>query len=319
MVQANRQSNVAPARGGTTAPPPRGRQAAPAAKPTGFNLNPDTFTQGGLLDDVDVTIKQARFVMYDYNGKMPEAVLALELVIEDADGNEEVVYQAAGKETTKSFDPSEDGLTVVPKFEGATMKQNSNLALFLQSLRNAGFPDEDIQNGMMDCLDGLNVHVRRVTQERKGMIQTGPNAGKAQQTLLVENINSYPGESPAQPKRSAPAGRSAAPARPTGGRGAQSASATPSARTAGRANGKAAAAQSEPAEVSQEVIDKTIDLIGEVLAKNNGQLAMAALSGKLFQAAKSDPDREAIVNLAWDQEFLGSSDKWSFDGATISL
>ena len=40
------------------------------------SLRPSEAKSGGLLDDADVTIKQARFVRYDYGGKAEKPALA---------------------------------------------------------------------------------------------------------------------------------------------------------------------------------------------------------------------------------------------------
>jgi hypothetical protein len=62
------------------------------------SFKPESFVDGGaLLDDVNLTITDARFIMGDYDGKMMEKVPMLQLIV-GRGGRSHPVLQRRGNE-----------------------------------------------------------------------------------------------------------------------------------------------------------------------------------------------------------------------------
>ena len=75
------------------------------------SLRPSSYTSGGLIDDCDVTFKELRFALWDYDGKADADVPALRVTMETEDGESTIQYFSAGR--TDHFMPTEDGLGAV--------------------------------------------------------------------------------------------------------------------------------------------------------------------------------------------------------------
>src|ERR1039458_2913544 len=167
----------------------------------GLSLRPSSFSQGGgLIDDVDVEISRARFVEYDFEGKIEggAASLCLLLQLKDADGTEHAQYYSAGNLTY--FVPSEDpknqdlnGITIVKVGDKDNLNGGTNCAIMLNSLVQAGFPEDKLDAGDVRVLEGLNGHVNRVPQPKR----TGLAKREGQRdpmVLIFTKIISLPGE-----------------------------------------------------------------------------------------------------------------------------
>jgi hypothetical protein len=119
--------------------------------PAMVSMRPSTFTQGGLIDDVDVEITRARFSLYDYEGKSDEPALVLGLTVKEADGNEHFQAYSAGDKAY--FVPNEDpkdednnGKYLVKVGDRDALNGGTNAALLINSMINAGVP-EDLFDG----------------------------------------------------------------------------------------------------------------------------------------------------------------------------
>ena len=55
-----------------------------------------------------------------------------------------------------------------------------------------------------------------------------------------------------------------------------------------------------------------------ILAENDGSVAKKNLPAKIFQTMKEDPDRNAIVKIAFDEEFLGNG-PWDYEDGVLSM
>lgn len=260
------------------------KQAAPA-RPQGINLNPESFTQGGLLDDVDVTIKEAAFTMWNYGGKIANMIPALGVSLVTEDGVEHDEYLSAGD--AKYFVASEDGECLLPVGDKKGLVQTCNAAMFLASLVTAGFPADKLNEGLISVIAGTKVHVHREAVKRSGLKRTAlPGQEPREQTVLVvDKIIGLPGG-----KAAAPGAKKAAPEAP--------APAPSSGVDAGLANR------------TQEVI---IGILSE------GPTRKKDLAGKVFNAVdKTDPQRASILALAYKDDFL-SAGPWTYENGTLSL
>lgn len=270
-----------------------------------LSLRPSTFSQGGgLIDDVDVTVNRARFVSYDFEGKSDVAKLCLMLALVDAEGAEHPQYFSAGD--LQYFAPSEDpkneelnGVTIVQVGEKTSLNGGTNAALFLNSLVQAGFPEDKLDEGDIRVLEGTVMHVNRVPQPKRGNLPKRPGQeGKELMVLVCTAIKSMPGETP-KVKPSATA--------------AHSAKAPGNAPPAKNLNGGG----SGPDPAIVERLDG--ELIGLFATAEVTSLKKAQIAQKLFaHIDKTDPDRSKLVAAAAKDETLKALSNFTFDGTTLT-
>jgi hypothetical protein len=256
----------------------------------GVSINPDTFVQGGLIDDVDAILTAVRFAKFDYEGKS-DAVLALKVNFTTPDGEPHEQYYSAGD--LKRFQPSDDGLRAIPVAGAASLVVSSNASQFLISIVNAGFPKNKLGDDV-SVFDGTGVHLRRVAQaERKGLSKPKEGDDRQKTILVVEKILFQPGTKPTF----------------TIGSGTTVAKGAPA---AGKSVGAPAAAASAPAAPAGGDIDeKTAGYIIQVLSENGGSFNKTILPNALFKllAAAKDPDQSKVLNTAFKPEWIGSADR----------
>jgi hypothetical protein len=270
----------------------------------GALLNPASFAQGGLIDDVDVTVKASRFELYDYDGKSQQPTLALHWTLVDSDGLESEQYWSAGD--PKFFVPSKDGKEAIPVGSRTALAGGSNFAILISSLVNAGYPADDLGSDI-SVFEGMQVHVARVPQpKRSGIINRGGENEREKTVLTVSKIINMPGEAPVKK-----AGAAAAKATPAAAKAGTPAAAKP-----------AAAAKSAPAPAADTGdLDATLtDVTMEALAEAGGSmtkkdLATIAFRAPAFTDAKS---KAAAPKRAYADEFL-TTGPWSYDPATGTL
>ena len=261
---------------------------------TGVSLNPETFTEGtGLIDDRDVIFESNSFVMFDYNGKRPPGVPAVKSVLK-IDDEEIEQYWTMGNE--KDWKPSEDGKQLLAIGSATGIRASSNGGIFLKSLVEAGFPADRLGEDI-SILDGLSAHVIRVPAPERGGLKKEKEKKYEDTILVVSEIKALPWE--AKKPKGAPAGAGAA----VKGKGT-----VPS-------KGKGTAAPKS--EVGEELTQKAIDTLMGILAEN-GSLSKKEIPGKIFQALKADEDKNAILKLAFSDEFL-SAGPWNYADGVLTL
>jgi len=252
-------------------------------------LRPSGFSEGGgLLDDVNATVKEARFEIFDYQGKgnaAPSARFTLSL----EDGSEVSQNWSCGKAT--DWTPSEDGKTLVAIGRATSLNRQSNVALLLESIVNSGFPEDKIGDDI-SIFEGMEAHFVRVpAPERKGLTKRTDAQGNVieQTVLVVDKIIKLPWEK----KASAPKGQAKAPA------------------SAPKAPARAAAEGEDLTEVASAAVL-------EILAENPDGVAKAQLPALLFKKLASHPKKAQIMQVAFKNEFL-SSGSWTYDKGKLSL
>lgn len=263
---------------------------------TVLSLRPSTFVAGGLIDDVDAKITEAKFMMYDYNGSADVSVPALGLELELTDGTKHESYYSAGD--AKFWAPSGDGKTLVATGDKSALTNQSKLGIFIAELVAAGFPEDKLSSGDISVLVGLTAHwQRKADPKRTGLVRTGKNADREQSTLIVVKILGLPGE--------------AVKASPTKAAAGQPTTATAASSSTG---------------TSADVDGPATEILLEVLPANGGSIAKNRLSQAVFKAiSKGHPheaSKSAITSRVFNDEFLkagAASGLWAFDGTTISL
>jgi hypothetical protein len=261
-----------------------------------LSLRPSDAQAGGFLDDIDVTLAECRFVIWDYMGKAAPAV-ALKVSMEEADGITHEQYYSAGDPSKVT--PSPDGKTLIPQAGATGLNNNTNALAFIASIVNAGFPEDKLGSDA-SVFDGLGAHVNQVAQPKRAGLKD-QKEGKTY--LLVSKITRLPWDAvPTKPAKGAPVAKSAAP-------GPRPVAAVPSPAPA---NGTPTDAMVEKARVA----------VMSILAEKGGSIPRAKLSQEAFRLLSSDPDRNAIVKLVYDDGFLTQSvadGVFAFDGATVTL
>jgi hypothetical protein len=150
----------------------------------GISLNPDTFTKGGLIQDVDVEIIGGSYTLEPPEGYTQRDRVFAELELKVLDTGEEATqYWSVGRNT--DFSPSADGDELVPTGSRSALNDNSNFSIFMQNLANCGFPKGQLTD-KLSCIFGTQIHVVRIPgPERAGL--EGKKEGDRKQTILVPN------------------------------------------------------------------------------------------------------------------------------------
>jgi hypothetical protein len=285
------------------------------------SMHPDSFTSGGLMDDVDVTWSDVLACEYDYNGQAPLGPsLAIEMT--DAAGVEHVQYYSAGKK--EDWIPSKDGRGFLAVSGKTGINNSTNLGKLLASLTAAGFPMELLGGGdLKTTLTGLQCHMLKEVQERKGLVRRGKNAERQYDVLIVSKIHALPGaEAPAKPA--------------TAGTGA---GAKTKAAVGGKPNGQATTKAAAPAgntvaAVDEEVAAKITELATEVVVMGSAPDGFTIAEGNVvpkkdflkmvfatFKGMEGSTPAlcNKAVNLAGNQEFLKSlaESGIAYDGVSL--
>lgn len=267
------------------------------------SINPANAVQGGgQFDDVDVTIKQVRTTLWDYNGKIPSPVVALAVTFEHAEGGEFVQHYSAGD--PKNFVPSEDGHRFVPVGSAVGLNENTNAMAFLVSFINSGFPGDKVTDDVT-VFEGTRVHVQNIPQpKRPGLAQpTGKNL-----VLVVNKIHSLPWETSTAPKtlpkpKAATAPKVGNAAGPVQG---QAPSVTP--------------AQTEESGGQDELMAKATEGMLAIVSAKGGMIPKAQIAQEAFKLFSKDPQRNQLVALIYNDVFLAQPGApWTFDGTTVKL
>ena len=250
----------------------------------GVSLKPSDYTTGGgLLDDVDVTIVKAAFAAWDYGGTRTEKVPALCLTLtgDEVDGEQEQYYSAG---SARDFAASKDGKELMSIGSRTSLNDSSNAAIFLKSLVDAGFPEDDLADDIT-ALVGVCCHVKRVpAPERKGLKKR--EGDRESTVLVVTELN--------EAKKAKGKGKAKA-----------------------KAKGKAAGG-GEDEDVTKKATAVVLEILSELPADE--VLEKADIPSMVLAKVKGHPDAKAIFQVAYTDEFLANG-PWTYDAdeGTITL
>ena len=270
----------------------------------GVSLKPsDAVEGGGLLDDVDVKISEAKFAMFDYMGKA-QPVPALLLRLDSLDGSDLInQYWSMGKPL--DWMPSDDGKELVPIGKATELVLSSNGMILLASAVNAGFPESKLGDDI-SILAGTECHVNRVAAPKR----TGMVSSKENQTILtITKIHKLPWDAAAEKPKGAKSTSTATTAKPR-------------TRTT-KAAAKTTTAKTEAPTVS--IDDIATEFILGVLADDDTMkdypdgIPKAKLAPCAFaKFPADDPNRSATVKKVFDDEFLNAG-PWNYASGKISM
>lgn len=255
------------------------------------SLNPADFIEGGLLDDADVIVKEARFALWDYNGQAKQTA-ALRVVFVDGEDKTHEQYYSAGD--PERYVPSDDGCSLIITGTSSGLNKTSNAALFITSLVNADAKvGELLAGGNISKIDGLRAHVNRVAQQKRAGL-AGSDDGKNRTILLVTKIIALPGQKPSGAKK--------------GGAPTPAATASKAAPAAGGGD-------------ASELDGKAAGYLLQILAERGGSVAKKEVPTLVFQAANNakDPDKAKLTTLVFKKEFLDAHPEFAVEGDTVSM
>lgn len=171
-----------------------------------MSLNPDTFVRGGLMDNVDVEVTESIFKVWDYDpndaggGSGPDT-LALKLTMKDMQSGEETYQFWSGGDPSmftildENDNPGQDiGVKVASEVKDG-FNDSTNVAIFVKSLTNAGFPKDRLDDFKSTLLVGLQMHVvRSPAPTRTGLDQPPAQEGRGKTILTCSSIIKLPWE-----------------------------------------------------------------------------------------------------------------------------
>lgn len=268
-----------------------------------ISLATKDFVQGGLLSDVDVLVKQAEFVVYNYDGKatVKDPPLALKLVLSIADDeSEHTEYITAGSSRDFVPNPEDDGNTIAPNGSAKNLRKGSNLFLFNESLEAAGFPQAKLVEGKAKNYEGVKFHLeRRAAPKRQGLKdQSDTNeAGYEKTYVACQSLISTPWDKSGQKGKAVAAPKAKATAAP-------------------------APAADTDSDVDAEVLAKASEFAMTLLsdAVDAGKIKTAQYKMKLFKlmGGAGQEERNEMANVATSADVLGPMG-WAIKGDEIVL
>lgn len=273
------------------------------------SINPSDAVQGGLIDDVDVAIKDLVWTLETPDGYTSrEPVYGLKAYLSMASNPDEVVEQWWSAGTRKQHSPCNEERELLNEGHflcGGPLIRGSNALEFLASLKEAGLKEEFLVHDLRRLV-GIEMHVVRKTMKREGLAGAPREDGRAMQTLVCSKIHWAPGD------------KRLAKAKPAAGTSAASAGATAAAAKPRAAAAAAATSTATPVEVSTptttfdanlvavEVLSDIMMSSPEAMAKGIAvAAAKLAANTALVQVHKASlVQRNKVMTLLFNPEWL---------------
>lgn len=298
--------------------------------------------QGGLIDDIDVTILDARFAQWNYNGGIDHDILALGVQYQDGEGKTYDQYYSAGE--LIYFVPSEDGSRAIPVADKTMISDSCNAWKFISSLIEAGFPVPLLEAGDITCLTNMQVHVKRYAQpKRQGLIRGGKDPAKEDTVLLVDAILQLPpaagGKKPGLAKpavgkpavgkpvttRPIPTSRMGAgtPASPAGKRGLGATATSPS-----KVNGADTQAASDTGAgdelnlIARQIVEEIVGASGQLAKKELNTLVFRKATELVTSGVLDAKSKTKVTQICYQDSFLhglAGEGVIVYDGATLAV
>ncbi len=239
---------------------------------------------GGLLDNVNATVKSARIVMFDYAGKASKPVPGIEFILLTEEGEEVSQFWSVGK--PEDWQPSSDGKKIEAIGRAVALNVSSNGAYLIKSIVNAGFPEDKITDEIT-CFEGMEAHFIRTAPATKRNVPARPARADGrvfEDTILtVDKIHKLPWE-----------------------------------KKTSKATGKATPAPG-PAVGGSDLSARATDLMLQILAEHPDGLTKQQIPGLIYKKIDAkDPQRNQIVQTAFSDSFLNSG-PWSIVEGKITL
>jgi RNase P/RNase MRP subunit p29 len=155
-----------------------------------LTLKPSGFVEtAGIPSERNLTVKNAEFTYWDYNGKTG-ATTVLKLVLIDDEGAEFVQYYSAG--SPERICPSPDGKSLGAVGDAIGITNTSNLSIFIESLVRAGFPENKLGDDITVII-GLRFYAIAQDQPKRTGIK-GKQSDFGKVILVVSKVLQMPWE-----------------------------------------------------------------------------------------------------------------------------
>jgi len=263
----------------------------------GVSINPEEFSKGGILNDVDVEFLETRFMtgedaeeQTDEMAKYPNFEETLFLAAKFKTDDDEVwQYWSSGK--LIYFKPSSDGTKAVrtPGGTAERLSDSCNAYTLLASIVNAGYPRDKFEDDV-SIFNGLHAHVIRVEQKKRAGLDSSSEDSPAKTVLTVESIiEPFPWE---------------------GGKR----------KGKGKTTGKAKAAESESGNEDFDEIAATT-IVQILVDADGGPVKRTSVVGRMLKSLKkSHPDDfKAIIQATNEENFFEDHNDWEYDGKELEI
>ena len=131
------------------------------------NWFPSEMSEGGMLDDKDVTLRECKYVGYDFEGKSEKGeVPCFSFLPEDEEGNlgERRQYYSAGQ--PEHWEIAEEGEKVISISANVTkLSKKSNLGRFTLALEEAGMDFSLLDPEKISSMNGLKIHFNQIPKD----------------------------------------------------------------------------------------------------------------------------------------------------------
>ena len=251
-----------------------------------------SFVQGGLINDADVTLRNCRFMRYDYDGNSEETtVFAFDMEVEDGDDDEAhtQVYSLGGG--PDAWEVADGGNRIKQATGKAKITNSSNFALLMEDFKRCGL-DVAAFGGDVSKLDDTKCHVLR--KDVKGRSDLDGSEGDAEgrkrgnQYLGVTEVTTWGYDAKSKKGR----------------------------------RKKAAPAKAKPDSDSEETDEAealAASLVSEVLS-DDPVMDLKPLAMMVYKKSTGNPTplRKEVRQLVLDTDWLAGLDNVEVDGETIT-
>lgn len=253
-----------------------------------ISLRPSEMVEGGAVPvDQNLTIKEARFCLYDYNGKAPMTTAGRLNLVND-EGVEYTQYYSVGD--PERFKPSDDGKRLVAVGAAQAVSKSSNFFILANEAVNAGFPENKIGDDIT-AFEGLYAFwIGLPEPKRSGLVKAPVVEGQTVRekvVLVPSKIHKLPWEKKA-------AGAKATAGKPPVGM----------------------KEEEEPGDVTADAVE----FIGKVVADGGGSATRQEVAVRAFKDLANDPNRDAIAAAIYAPITQAAliADGFKVEGETIS-
>ena len=238
--------------------------------PEAISIKPSEMIEGGAVPvDQNLSVKDAAFCLFDYQGKAPPTTAARLTLVSD-DGVESIQHFSAADPTR--FVPSQDGKSLVAIGAATSLAKSSNFYVLMNNLVSAGFPENKLATDI-SVLGGLYAYWIGVPEpKRPGLTRTPEQSARGERIIPVPSIiHNLPWEKKATPAKAAKAA------------------------AAGAAAPAPAGAVDAPAAevVADDITAAAVDFIGK-LVEESGSITRQEVAVRVFQDLATDPNRDAL-------------------------
>lgn len=298
----------------------------------GLSFRSDDAIDTGLLSSGPATIKEALPAMYDYGGNAKPVPVILLTFARDGEQDYEQPYSVGkGWKIANSMLVPTQGQTGLPK----TCNAMRHLIRPLERALEASDAPADVMDGFPACLEGLDVTVTRVEQEKRNIRDDkGGKAGKPrddgkERTILeIEAITGAPwieGGGKGGKKKAAAAAASKA-----ADKGADKTTAKGKGRddddqdedededekpTKGRGgkSDKSKGKDDDDDSANDELLEEGVEAMISALEANDGTLHEDDLEDALAKVLRKHPKAKAIIAYMTDADVLELEKGWSYN------